>query len=115
MSAENDEKIAESQAMPEVDAAIELTRNLEYGDTAAVGIDSGFLERLADPRQMRQMAAIAAQPKRIGPYTVLQLLGSGGMGVVYKVRHDLLGKLHALKVLNGEGVRNADVRSRFQK
>jgi len=35
----------------------------------------------------------------IDRYTVDQLLGSGGMAVVYRVRHNQLGSFHALKVL----------------
>lgn len=33
-------------------------------------------------------------------YEVLELLGEGGMAVVYKVRHSRLGSIHALKVLS---------------
>ena len=33
-------------------------------------------------------------------YTVLGVLGQGGMATVYKVRHNLLGTVHALKVLH---------------
>jgi len=33
-------------------------------------------------------------------YTVLSLVGRGGMGTVYQVRHNQLGSIHALKVLH---------------
>ena len=36
-------------------------------------------------------------------YTVDTLLGQGGMGTVYRVRHNQLGSLHALKVLHAGG------------
>lgn len=36
----------------------------------------------------------------IEKYTVLGVLGQGGMATVYKVRHNLLGTIHALKVLH---------------
>lgn len=35
----------------------------------------------------------------VGRYVVLDLLGEGGMAAVYRVRHDKLGSLHALKVV----------------
>lgn len=35
-----------------------------------------------------------------GRYEIQGLIGTGGMGAVYKVRHQLLDKIYALKVLN---------------
>ena len=35
-----------------------------------------------------------------GDYEVLGLLGVGGMGYVYKVRHRLLGKIYAMKTIS---------------
>lgn len=46
-------------------------------------------------------------------YEILDELGQGGMARVLKVKHTMLGSLHALKVLDQSFVRNADVRQRF--
>jgi len=37
--------------------------------------------------------------RRLGPYVLLEQIGSGGMGTVYVARHELMGKTYALKVL----------------
>ena len=49
-------------------------------------------------------------------YEVIGELGRGGMGVVYKVRHSMLGKTYALKVLPAElMMANQDLVTRFYR
>jgi tRNA A-37 threonylcarbamoyl transferase component Bud32 len=48
-------------------------------------------------------------------YRILEPLGRGGMGIVYKVEHTRIGKLLAMKLLTGELSRNPDVVRRFKQ
>jgi hypothetical protein len=51
----------------------------------------------------------------LGDYELLQKLGEGGMGAVYKARHTRLDKLVALKVLPADTMRDPDMVARFER
>jgi eukaryotic-like serine/threonine-protein kinase len=48
-------------------------------------------------------------------YRVISKLGHGGMGVVYKVEHQRMGKIAAMKVLHRELVSDKEVVKRFRR
>jgi serine/threonine protein kinase len=48
-------------------------------------------------------------------YRVLEVVGRGGMGVVYKVEHLRMGKVAAMKVLHPEYSRDPEVVERFRR
>jgi eukaryotic-like serine/threonine-protein kinase len=48
-------------------------------------------------------------------YRIVESIGRGGMGVVYKVQHTRIGKLLAMKVLSGEMSQNPEVVRRFKR
>ena len=52
---------------------------------------------------------------KVGPYTVLEELGRGGMGTVYLVRHELLEKQFALKLLSRKRSDSPVMRKFFSK
>jgi serine/threonine protein kinase/WD40 repeat protein len=51
----------------------------------------------------------------LGPYELLQLLGKGGMGAVFKARHTRLNKFVALKVLPESMTRSLEALARFDR
>lgn len=51
----------------------------------------------------------------LGPYRILGKLGEGGMGAVYKARHQHLDKIVALKVLSAAVTNRTDAIARFKR
>jgi eukaryotic-like serine/threonine-protein kinase len=50
-----------------------------------------------------------------GRYRVVDVVGRGGMGVVYKVEHQRMGKIAAMKVLHGDLAGDKEVTARFRR
>jgi serine/threonine protein kinase len=73
-----------------------------------------------DKRSAPQPGVSLAPPSLIGRtidqrYRVEALLGEGGMGLVYRVRHTRLNKPLAIKVLRRENTRDEEVLARFRR
>ncbi len=60
-------------------------------------------------------SAPAPLPQVLGEYEVLDSLGSGGMGKVYRARHRRLGKVVALKVMKPSLLTSPEALARFRR
>lgn len=64
-----------------------------------IELDSGSATRTARPRDP---AGLDAAPERIDRFEILELVGTGGMGVVYRARDPRLGRDVALKLVRAD-------------
>jgi serine/threonine-protein kinase len=115
------------QTARELAQALEAT--CEMPTTASAVVREGAATEDVGQPMASSMATFLESPPRSGPvdpslaslvgttvdgkYDVLELLGQGGMGAVFKARHRILGEVLALKVVQGIFASRADVRERF--
>jgi serine/threonine-protein kinase len=86
-----------------------VRREVESLITAHDQTDSGFLERPAVE------AARLKSGTRLGSYEILELLGAGGMGEVYKAQDTRLKREVAVKILPPSIVNDPDALLRFRR
>ncbi|MEM7453466.1 MAG: protein kinase [Planctomycetota bacterium] len=58
--------------------------------------------------------AIPAELKSLSRYRIIERIGAGGMGEVYRAEHRLMGRMVALKVINRDLTANSEAVSRFK-
>lgn len=67
------------------------------------------------PFQVNQIFQGRGQELTFGPYILLERLGQGGMGQVYKARHQVMNRVVALKVIRDERLGNSEAVARFRR
>ena len=103
------------------DAFIAFKKEGESGVQRVISINPQFSEqirrRLNEAHNMGILSSAhdtsSAPPDQIGEYEILDIIGSGGMGVVYRAEQKRLGRIVALKVLRGHATASEKTRQRF--
>lgn len=67
------------------------------------------------PYQINQIFQERSQDLVLGPYVIQERVGEGGMGAVFKARHQRLSRTVALKVIRKHQMTRADSSVRFQR
>ncbi len=85
----------------------------EPGQSAAEAGAAWVALGLLTPFQLEAVLAGRGEGLRVGSYVLLDRLGSGGMGEVFRARHVRLGHEVALKVIRQDRVESATASGRF--
>lgn len=93
---------------------LESVEGVSGGDQA-VAIEHLVARGLLTQFQVDALREGHAADLRIGNYDLLDRLGAGGMGTVYKARHRRMKRIVALKVLSANISKNAMFVARFQR
>jgi Tol biopolymer transport system component len=93
----------------------EVESLLAYASDAQKFMDAPAIEVAAAAFVPSETMTRPLAGRRLGPYEMGSLLGSGGMGEVYRARDTKLGRDVAIKILPRAFIEDADRRARFER
>ena len=92
-----------------VDAAVGAPNTIAFTDESHCGRVLGAIA------SGNKSASPPDHPQQLGDYTLLEPLGQGGMGTVYRARHAELGTLSAVKILQPHRSADQATINRFER
>jgi serine/threonine protein kinase len=75
----------------------------------------GTVNRANDSKPVQEVTAGNGRPITLGNYVLIEKIGSGGMGQVFKARHNRMDRLVALKLLPSAMTRDHAAIARFER
>src|SRR5262245_22995208 len=100
---------------PECDRAVEQVIQNARELAHAMNGDEAHTAAAGGANPTRGAASTNVTPAQIGQYRIIQRIGMGGMGTVYKAVHTKLKRTVALKVLPTERLRDPSAVARFSR
>jgi WD40 repeat protein len=104
----------DESTLEEIGAHLEACARCEASARALDGLSDPLMTAFRRSAQTGPLPDAAAPITRIGPYEILDEIGRGGMGVVYRARHLQLQRSVALKMLLGGAFADEQERARFR-
>lgn len=94
----------------------EIERDLQHRHADARALAADLLRRnWLTPFQVNQLLQERGIPLVLGGYVLLERIGEGGMGQVFKARHLRLGRYAAIKIIRPELLTQAAAVQRFER
>jgi formylglycine-generating enzyme required for sulfatase activity/predicted Ser/Thr protein kinase len=106
--------LSSSGIVPEDKLKVVVNKKASFADGEALARDM-IKSRLLTKYQAEQILGGRGKSLTMGKYQILEKIGAGGMGQVYKAFHSGTERIVAIKVILGKGKINPEVVKRFER
>ena len=107
-------QLSSSGIVPEEKLKVVVREKASFADGEALARDM-IKSRLLTKYQAEQILGGRGKSLTMGKYQILEKIGAGGMGQVYKAFHSSTERIVAIKVILGKGKINPEVVKRFER
>jgi formylglycine-generating enzyme required for sulfatase activity len=107
-------QLSDSGIVPEEKLKVVVSKKASFADGEALARDM-IKSRLLTKYQAEQILGGKGKSLTMGKYQLLEKVGAGGMGQVYKAFHASTERIVAIKVILGKGKINPEVVKRFER
>ncbi len=107
-------QLSSSGIVPEEKLKVVVSKKASFADGEALARDM-IKSRLLTKYQAEQILGGRGKSLTMGKYQILEKIGAGGMGQVYKAFHSSTERIVAIKVILGKGKINPEVVKRFER